>query len=903
MRPLENLRQLFSHSSRKRSRKRSSNRHYGRSLTFESLENREMLSITPLQSISTSQDTGLKPQSKVFEYAGQWWAVMPNATGTWVYRLDGNHWTTTTQITSSKSVHADVKVDGNLIHVLLYNGTSSQVATLQYWGGGVNRFEPWDLQPNLVSVPLSSGGETATIEVDSTGRMWIASDTSSSIVVQYSDGLYTNWSDPITVATGIKTDDLCAIVAMPNHEIGVMWSNQNTDRFGFSYHVDGTDPTQWSADEVPASQSALNVGSGMADDHIHLAVAADGTLYAAVKTSYDKSGYPKMALLVRRPDGTWDDLYDVDGNGTRPTVVVDDAAGMVIMAYESKEGGGDILYRETPLGAVNLSPVQTMIKGSLANVTSTKVTSTNSIIFMASGQSALYTFDTVTPPANRAPIVSAGVDQTGVLGTPVALVGSVTDDGLPSPSTLSTHWTEVSGPGSVTFGNDQLASTSATFSAAGTYVLRLTANDGQLSASDDVSIVVSDGSQNLPPTNHAPLVSAGADQAGVLGTPVALVGSVTDDGLPSPSTLSVHWTMVSGPGSATFGNDQLASTSVTFGAAGTYVLRLTGDDGQLSASDDVSITMSSDSSGGSGNPTDGTSQQIAFQNGLFPNVSYVGASDTQIVGSKKKTTKNYGSSTTLSIDGSPETAGLFRWDVSEIPAGSTVQSVTIELTLSSSSKDSANVYALDRAWDEFSATWEQYAAGSDWAGAGASGTGDAESTALGQVGQTSKGVYQINFNGAGVAAVQNWINDPSQNYGIIINDYTNKKAVKIRSSEYKTADMRPKLIIDFTPPQTASNTALADNLPPVVDVGPDLTVSHGQPLQISGVVTDDGLPGGAAQLSLLWTRTSGPGTATFGDDHAASTTVEFSDAGTYVLRLTASDSLLTGFDELTVSVI
>ena len=41
----------------------------------------------------------------------------------------------------------------------------------------------------------------------------------------------------------------------------------------------------------------------MADDHIHLAVASNGTLYAAVKTSYDSSGYPKIALLVRRRVG------------------------------------------------------------------------------------------------------------------------------------------------------------------------------------------------------------------------------------------------------------------------------------------------------------------------------------------------------------------------------------------------------------------------------------------------------------------------------------------------------------------------------------------------------------------------------------------------------------------------
>ena len=149
-----------------------------------------------------------------------------------------------------------------------------------------------------------------------------------------------------------------------------------------------------------------NVGAGMADDHIHLAVSADSTLYAAVKTGYDKSGYPKIAMLVRRPTGTWDNLYNIDSNGTRATIAVDDAAGKVVIAYESQEGGGDILYRESPLGTISLSPVKTMISGSLANVTTTKVTSTNEIVFMADTKSVIYRFDTASP--NLPPNVFAG---------------------------------------------------------------------------------------------------------------------------------------------------------------------------------------------------------------------------------------------------------------------------------------------------------------------------------------------------------------------------------------------------------------------------------------------------------------------------------------------------------------
>jgi hypothetical protein len=88
----------------------------------------EGVSATPLQNMSFSANAGEKPQSKIFAYADQWWSVMPNKTGTWVYRLDGTSWTQTQQITSSTSVHADVKLVGNLAHVLLYNGTNSQLA-------------------------------------------------------------------------------------------------------------------------------------------------------------------------------------------------------------------------------------------------------------------------------------------------------------------------------------------------------------------------------------------------------------------------------------------------------------------------------------------------------------------------------------------------------------------------------------------------------------------------------------------------------------------------------------------------------------------------------------------------------------------------------------------------------
>ena len=48
----------------------------------------------------------------------------------------------------------------------------------------------------------------------------------------------------------------------------------------------------------------------------------------------------------------------------------------------------------------------------------------------------------------------------------------------------------MSGPGTVTFANPAALSTTATFSAAGTYVLRLSVSDSLLTATDDVTVVV-----------------------------------------------------------------------------------------------------------------------------------------------------------------------------------------------------------------------------------------------------------------------------------------------------------------------------------------------------------------------------------------------------------------------------
>ena len=91
--------------------------------------------------------------------------------------------------------------------------------------------------------------------------------------------------------------------------------------------------------------------------------------------------------------------------------------------------------------------------------------------------------------------------------------------------------------------------------------------------------------------NHAPTVSAGPDKSVTLPNQATLQGSVTDDGLPNPpGATTATWSQVSGPGTASFGDVHSPTTTASFDTAGTYDLRLTGDDGALQSFDDVTVT-------------------------------------------------------------------------------------------------------------------------------------------------------------------------------------------------------------------------------------------------------------------------------------------------------------------------
>ena len=93
--------------------------------------------------------------------------------------------------------------------------------------------------------------------------------------------------------------------------------------------------------------------------------------------------------------------------------------------------------------------------------------------------------------ANSPPFVDAGSNVTLPISEALALNGTASDDGLPA-GTLTTWWSELSGPGPVAFLDPGVPATTASFPVTGSYVLQLEADDGEATTRDTLTVTVTD---------------------------------------------------------------------------------------------------------------------------------------------------------------------------------------------------------------------------------------------------------------------------------------------------------------------------------------------------------------------------------------------------------------------------
>ena len=356
--------------------------------------------------VNSTGVASFKPQSKVWYYGNYWWAVIPveaegiDPAGTYLWRLDGTSFTKILKLSDSTNTFADAKSLGNVTHILVVQGVDDEVAipnaelvSIQFKDNSPSppTYEPWSVRSSNVPITLDpTFNEAATIDIDSQGKMWLASDANFQINVRWSNSPYNSWSSPITLNTGhnVSGDDLCALTAFEGNKIGVLWSNQYEDEFQFRYHNDLDDPGTWSSLEIPVSASSP--GKGVADDHINLAVGSDGSIYAAIKTSYNdgSSGNTTIGLLVRRPglvdSDNWEALHEVTNDyGTRPIALLNESENKIFVIFHPL-GDGDILYKYSSASSISFPSTVGILDDSdnYQDLTSTKQSFTDEVLIL-----------------------------------------------------------------------------------------------------------------------------------------------------------------------------------------------------------------------------------------------------------------------------------------------------------------------------------------------------------------------------------------------------------------------------------------------------------------------------------------------------------------------------------------
>jgi RHS repeat-associated protein len=157
-------------------------------------------------------------------------------------------------------------------------------------------------------------------------------------------------------------------------------------------------------------------------------------------------------------------------------------------------------------------------------------------------------------------------------------------------------------------------------------------------------------------------------------------------------------------------------------------------------------------------------------------------------------------------------------DVSAIPAGARVLDAEFDLwsiTTQPAAGATYEVHALNRTFDEATATWNKANATTSWMTAG----GDYNSTVNDiVVGNTDDPAWRLWWVDS---VVQGWIDTPASNNGLLVklaNETTPAERTLFLSSEAAEPQLRPKLVVTYTQPVPAQTYYVPDT--PLTRTGP-----------------------------------------------------------------------------------
>ncbi|WP_164821253.1 Ig-like domain-containing protein [Paenibacillus koleovorans] len=189
---------------------------------------------------------------------------------------------------------------------------------------------------------------------------------------------------------------------------------------------------------------------------------------------------------------------------------------------------------------------------------------------------------------------------------------------------------------------------------------------------------------------------------------------------------------------------------------------------------------------------------VTFQEGVS---SYTGTKDIQIrtgSGSSYTGTESYVYNKLDLTSGAYEIQSLLRFDNISIPAGKTVTSASLKLTFINYNTMDLTGYYLNTTWGATSATWVNKATSTPWNTAGARGVGtDIKSGLSFTVPFTTTGTAIVKNITLDTATVQDWLDNPSNNHGVLLYSAVPGKIIRFYTSEHATTSYRPELSITY----------------------------------------------------------------------------------------------------------
>jgi len=376
------------------------------------------------------------------------------------------------------------------------------------------------------------------------------------------------------------------------------------------------------------------------------------------------------------------------------------------------------------------------------------------------------------------------------------------------------------------------------------------------------------------------------------GSRLRLTANVTGSGLSGVPVIA--WSMESGPGAVTFGNASAADTTAVFSSDGAYVLacRATTSAGSGTARVTVQVRP----------PTSGTATFREGESGYAHLGALIrgdstawnsGARDQYLVGK---------------LSGGQAVRTVLAFGLTSIPSGATISSVTLAFQTSNTTgtgtvgalelrtltaipvEGTGNSGSSATVGAGTGVTWASRTGTVNWTAAGGDFSPDVLASTSG-FNATLAGIPVAFASTPALVAAAQAASDAAQPLALMLSSNATEAGAannfcRIASDDDPTVSARPILTVSYS-----GGVVLTA---PVVSAGAGFSATNGVPAPLSGSAGN--------ATSTVWSLVSGPGAAAFGNASQPTTTVTFGRPGSYILRLSASNSQGETSSDISVTV-